>query len=80
MLKASSSRRVNDFAEYHATTECETVVPFHVADATKANFNRSTDAAQRARRRDQEACRNYWQRLYGIEAEYRSRGGIGWLN
>lgn len=39
----------------------------------------TSTARKHQRRREQAACRSYWQRLYGIEAEHRSRGGIAWL-
>jgi len=31
------------------------------------------------RMREQQLCRDYWQRMYGIEAERLSRGGVMWL-
>lgn len=28
---------------------------------------------------EQQRCRDYWSRMYGADAEKRSRGGVAWL-
>lgn len=33
----------------------------------------------KGRKRMQQACRDYWQRVYGAHAERTSRGGVTWL-
>ena len=33
-----------------------------------------------SRRREQQACRDYWARVYGADAERASRGGVNWLD
>ena len=32
-----------------------------------------------SRLREQQACRDYWARVYGADAERASRGGVMWL-
>ena len=33
-----------------------------------------------SRRREQQACRNYWVSMYGADAELASRGGVTWID
>lgn len=32
-----------------------------------------------ARIAEQQHCKDYWARMYGVEAEVKSRGGVSWL-
>ena len=33
-----------------------------------------------SRRREQQACRDYWVSMYGADAELASRGGVTWID
>ena len=37
------------------------------------------ESVSKERKREQQSCRDYWARTYGIEAERKSRGGSTWI-
>lgn len=47
-----------------------------VEDERRGVHSRKIDYS---RRREQQACRDYWAKVYGPEAERASRGGVTWL-
>ena len=48
---------------------------------TKRHINSLTgcNSTSSSRIAEQKRCRDYWSRMYGADAEKRSRGGVAWL-
>jgi len=71
-MKTASSRRVCFQADATATgTETERAASS--VQSHESNYNRFDLM------RVEQQCRDYWQAVYGQDAERASRGGVAWL-
>lgn len=82
-MSIEKSSRRDCFQAPATATGTETERTTNGVQSHRADDNRSTRTAQRARlaerKRTEQQCRDYWRHMYGTHAEIASRGGVSWV-